>query len=118
MKKLGWFLLGALSLLAVQALAVSMVLARAHGWSARQEPLGIERWIARRGWAGALPAAARSRANPAPKTQEVLAEARAHWADHCASCHANDGSGEDLVLAEPKWRVRVLRRSGFSSNIR
>jgi mono/diheme cytochrome c family protein len=24
----------------------------------------------------------------------VLAAARAHWADHCASCHANDGSGQ------------------------
>jgi mono/diheme cytochrome c family protein len=99
MKKLGWFLLGALSLLAVQALAVSMVLARAHGWSARQEPLGIERWIARRVWAGALPAAARNQANPAPKTPEVLAEARAHWADHCASCHANDGSGDAVMGA-------------------
>jgi hypothetical protein len=23
-----------------------------------------------------------------------LAEGLAHWADHCASCHSNDGSGE------------------------
>lgn len=27
-------------------------------------------------------------------TQDVLAAARAHWADHCAGCHANDGSGQ------------------------
>ncbi len=32
-----------------------------------------------------------------PNTPEVLAEARAHWADHCASCHANDGSGDTLM---------------------
>ena len=26
-------------------------------------------------------------------TPELLVEARRHFADHCASCHANDGSG-------------------------
>jgi hypothetical protein len=30
MKKLGWFLLGAISLLAIQALAIAVVLARAR----------------------------------------------------------------------------------------
>lgn len=45
----------------------------------------------------AIPAVARSLKNPAPNTPEVLAEARAHWADHCAICHANDGSGEALI---------------------
>jgi mono/diheme cytochrome c family protein len=24
----------------------------------------------------------------------VIAEAKAHWADHCAQCHANNGSGD------------------------
>ena len=32
--------------------------------------------------------------NPIPNSPEVLAEARAHWADHCAGCHANNGSGD------------------------
>ena len=27
---------------------------------------------------------------------EVLADARAHWADHCAVCHANNGSGDTM----------------------
>jgi len=45
----------------------------------------------------AVPADASNKANPVPNTPEVLAEARAHWADHCASCHANDGSGESLM---------------------
>ncbi len=45
----------------------------------------------------ALPADAALRPNPVPNTPEVLAEARAHWADHCASCHANDGSGDSLM---------------------
>jgi mono/diheme cytochrome c family protein len=99
MKKLAWFLLGAIALFAIEALAVSVVLARAHGWSAREEPTAIERWVARRVRNAALPAAARNQANPVPKTREVLDDARAHWADHCASCHANDGSG-DIALGK------------------
>jgi mono/diheme cytochrome c family protein len=97
MKKLGWFLLGAISLLAIQALAMTVVLAQAHGWSAREAPTGVEQWIARRVRDAALPAAARVQANPMPKTEEVLADARAHWADHCATCHANDGSGDTAM---------------------
>jgi mono/diheme cytochrome c family protein len=27
----------------------------------------------------------------------VLAEARAHWADHCAVCHGNDGKGKTAI---------------------
>ena len=94
MRKVGWFLLGAISLIAIQTLAVTLVLARANGWSAREKPTGVEQWIARLARNAALPAAAKSQANPMPKTEEVLADARAHWADHCASCHANDGSGD------------------------
>jgi mono/diheme cytochrome c family protein len=41
-----------------------------------------------------VPASAKDLTNPVPNSQQVLAQARAHWADHCASCHANDGSGE------------------------
>lgn len=32
--------------------------------------------------------------NPVPASPEALADGMAHYADHCASCHANDGSGE------------------------
>jgi mono/diheme cytochrome c family protein len=97
MKKLGWFLLGAISLLAIQTLAVTLVLAQAHGWSTREKPTGVEQWIARRARDAAFPAAVKSQTNPMPKTEEVLADARAHWADHCASCHANDGSGDTAM---------------------
>jgi mono/diheme cytochrome c family protein len=45
-------------------------------------------------WVAALPAEARARTNPVAQTPEVLADASAHWADHCATCHANDGSGD------------------------
>ncbi len=32
--------------------------------------------------------------NPLPSSPEILAEARHHFADHCATCHANNGSGK------------------------
>src|SRR2546430_289697 len=41
-----------------------------------------------------IPAELHHRKNPVPLTPAVLAEARAHFADHCASCHGNDGKGK------------------------
>lgn len=32
-----------------------------------------------------------------PTPDQILEEARSHWADHCAYCHANDGSGDTEV---------------------
>jgi mono/diheme cytochrome c family protein len=93
MSRLRWFLLGALALLAIQALAVLLIL-QAHGVSAREEPSGIETAIARHARHAAIPARAKDLANPVANTPDVLTAARAHWADHCAACHANDGSGD------------------------
>lgn len=68
-----------------------------RGFSAHEEPSAIEALIARtlRGWA--TPADLRGADNPLPPTDEVLAEARWHWADHCATCHGNDGKGETTL---------------------
>lgn len=66
----------------------------ARGFSARERPSALERWIARRVRSMAAPADAKERVNPVSNSPEVLAEARAHWADHCAGCHANNGSGD------------------------
>ena len=63
------------------------------GISARPEPTRIEVSTARALRRAATPAEARGMKNPQPSTPQILAEARAHFADHCASCHANDGSG-------------------------
>ncbi len=37
---------------------------------------------------------ARHQSNPVPESEEAVAAGRAHFADHCASCHGNDGSGD------------------------
>ena len=65
-----------------------------RGLSSRAEPTVIEETIARSVRHFAVPAGMRRRRNPVPLTDGVLAEARAHWADHCATCHANNGSGQ------------------------
>ena len=95
MRSLIWFLAGAIALLIVVCGAGLIFLkTRANGFSARAEPSVIERWVARQARAMAAPAGARDRTNPIGDSPEVLAEARAHWADHCAVCHANNGSGD------------------------
>ena len=94
MGKLGLFFAGAFSVVAVILIAGGALLMSAHGFSARQQPGAPERWVARRVRALALPREARERQNPIPSSPAVLGEARAHWADHCAICHANNGSGD------------------------
>jgi mono/diheme cytochrome c family protein len=92
-----WFVCGVLAVCAIGAIAGVIFILTARGLSAREEPSAVERWVARRVRIAAVPADAASKTNPVPNTPEVLAEARAHWADHCASCHANDGSGDSLM---------------------
>lgn len=86
-------LLGAICAL---VLAAAGLLLRG-GVSARAEPSRLEAMIARtfRHWA--IPRSARARPNPVPATTESLAYARAHFADHCAICHDNDGAGSSQI---------------------
>lgn len=79
----------------VLAAAIAFVSTVRYGFSAHDEPTALEAAVARtvRHWA--VPADLRKARNPVPVTAEVLAEARAHFADHCAVCHGNDGRGTD-----------------------
>ena len=94
MGRLAWFLLGVLALFSAIVLGGCVFLMGAHGFSAREQPGALERWTARRARSMAVPAGAKDQTNPSADSPEVLADARAHWADHCAACHANNGSGE------------------------
>ena len=86
--------MGGISVCAIACAAVALLVVNAHGFSASTMPTTMERWIARRARSAALPNDASARTNPVANTREVLAQARAHWADHCASCHANNGAGD------------------------
>jgi mono/diheme cytochrome c family protein len=68
-----------------------------RGFSARDEPSAVEAVVARAMRRLAVPRRAKSLANPVYPSDEALAEARAHFADHCAMCHANDGSGNTTI---------------------
>lgn len=67
------------------------------GVSARPQPGSVETFVARTVRDMAIVWHAPDQPNPAPNTEEALAEGRAHFADHCASCHANDGSGDTEI---------------------
>jgi len=84
---------GGLILLALGAPAVVVGLILVRGLSARDEPTFVEAIAACRLRSLAIPRAMRAPQNPVPPTHEVLSSARAHFADHCASCHGNDGKG-------------------------
>jgi mono/diheme cytochrome c family protein len=68
-----------------------------HGISARDQPTAVEVIIARRLRHLAIPSHARAQTNPGAATPEALAAGMAHFADHCATCHANDGSGDTAM---------------------
>jgi mono/diheme cytochrome c family protein len=82
-----------LALAGLVAVAFGVWLLR-EGISAKAEPGRFEVAMARRMRAMAIPREARTRTNPEPQTAETLRLGLEHFADHCAVCHANDGSGD------------------------
>ena len=85
------------------------------GLSARGEPGRLETRLARAVRGMAVPREVRERANPVAATPEVLADGLAHFADHCASCHANNGSGDtemgrNLFPKAPDLRSEVTQK--------
>ncbi len=66
----------------------------ANGFSTRTTPTTIERVVMRGLHRWSVPSGARTAVNPVAFTPEVWAQARAHFADHCASCHGNGGRGD------------------------
>jgi mono/diheme cytochrome c family protein len=68
-----------------------------QGFSAREEPTRVEAFIARHVRRLATPAGARELTNPVQAGPEVLSRAMEHFADHCATCHGNDGRGMTLI---------------------
>ena len=87
---------------------------RGHGFSAREEPSSAETYVARKLRSFAIPADIRRASNPVEPTELAVAEARDHFADHCAVCHANNGSGQtemggNLYPPAPDMRTPVTQ---------
>jgi len=83
-----------LALLVALVVTAVVTIRRSGGFSARAEPTKLERVLARVARRLAVPADARDARNPVPFTPDAWREARAHFADHCATCHGNDGRGD------------------------
>jgi mono/diheme cytochrome c family protein len=93
--KLGKLILAVL--LVGACLLVILVVSIFHsGLSARATPTFVERMMARDARHLAIPASARDLQNPVPRSEGNLHDARLHFADHCAGCHGNDGSGDTM----------------------
>ena len=76
--------------------AIAYAVAR-RGLSARTQPSRMEEFVARTMRRLATPSAVRSMTNPVQPTPEVMEEALEHFADHCASCHSNNGTGDTEI---------------------
>lgn len=93
MKRFAQALLLVVLVLAVVVAAAVYSISR-RGLSTRGQPSAAEEWVARSVRRLATPDALRDRRNPIEPSQALLDEALGHFADHCATCHGNDGSGQ------------------------
>ncbi len=82
-----------------------------RGFSARDNPSTIEAYLAKTARKLSIPASERDAKNPFASTPQVLSEARAHFADHCAICHGNDGSGKTEIGQNLYPKTPDLRQS-------
>lgn len=73
--------------------AIALVYLMNTGLSARETPGALETALALRARNLTIGWHAKNITNPTQSTPEALTEGREHFADHCATCHANDGSG-------------------------
>jgi mono/diheme cytochrome c family protein len=103
-----------LILCAIAAGAVAYSIA-SRGLSAHAQPSRAETILARAMRRWATPQAARNRTNPVEPTRDVLDQALAHYADHCAICHGNDGSGDTEIGRALYPRVPDMRAATTQS---
>src|SRR5574338_1119926 len=89
--------LAAALVVVVAGLVVPYWYVAGRGFSARDEPTRIEEVIALQLRSWATPRGARDHPNPLPASNEVVRAGLEHFADHCAICHGNDGSGKTPI---------------------
>jgi cytochrome c len=85
------------------------------GFTAKAEPHAIEVFMARQIRHLAIPIEKRNAQNPIPLSPNVMRESLAHFADHCATCHANNGSGQTPIGKNVYPRAPDLRLADTQS---
>jgi mono/diheme cytochrome c family protein len=96
MSKPKWVLLVLFVAIVIGAALVFRGMIR-HGFSARDTPHAAEAFLAQRMRRWAIPANARKMKNSFSDSAEAVEAGRMHFADHCASCHGNDGRGKTEI---------------------
>ena len=96
MRRIWWFLAG-VGIAGIAAGAAGIAYVRSTGLDSQPQPGLVEASVARLARGLAISREVASMRNPVTLTPEVLAEGMAHFADHCASCHADDGSGNTAL---------------------
>ena len=81
----------------VIAVALYGTVVMRRGFSARDNPSWLETTLATKARSMGVPSHARNLKNPITNTPENVKEGEEHWADHCATCHANNGSGDTEI---------------------
>jgi mono/diheme cytochrome c family protein len=81
---------------AVGLLVIGVVM-RGAGITALRKPPAVETRAAKAAWRFLVPRDVREAANPVASSPDALRDALAHFADHCAVCHGNDGSGDTVI---------------------
>jgi mono/diheme cytochrome c family protein len=106
-----WKMVTGLVLIAIASAVVLGWMAIRRGFSARDNPSTIEAYVAKTARRLSTPASERDAENPFTPTAEVLSEARSHFADHCAMCHGNDGSGKTEIGQNLYPKAPDMRKS-------
>jgi mono/diheme cytochrome c family protein len=115
--KLASFVLGALAGVVVVAGAIALLgwSAFHEGFSARPEPSALESKIAGMILHASVTDRDRGLRHGMVATPQMLAEGMEHYADHCAICHANNGSGDTMYGHGLNPRPPDLRLSATQS---
>lgn len=92
-----WKMVGTLILLMVVALIAFAAHEIRRGFSARAKPSRVEAFVAKTARKMAVPSNYRSLQNPYGASPENIRAGMNHFADHCATCHGNDGSGDTPI---------------------
>jgi mono/diheme cytochrome c family protein len=84
------------AVLLIEVLAAEIFM-RTHKFGAKEKPSWLEATIAKHARNISVPGDIAGLKNPRPTTEDVMAEAREHWREHCSSCHGVDGRGDTTV---------------------
>jgi mono/diheme cytochrome c family protein len=84
----------AVALLGAVAIAVTGLVLWSNGFSSRPEPSKLESTVAMKSYDSSVPSRFAAMKNPLEAKGVNLIEAGGHYAEHCAVCHADNGSGE------------------------